>query len=126
MDEIPKDVQLEKIVSMQVAECNHFAATLSSYNIECRKQGVRGDYKLLASLIQGHIDDRRRAKNRKEADKPTIAAPASVQTPKPPKGACRDWYWSKYCPRGDACPYDHFETIASGKGKSTNKLSAST
>ena len=117
LKELPSESILESLFRRQCEKDDGLKEMLALYNQDVTQRGEPRSYSKLKTMVETHLEQKRRAKNRDDM-RPTSrrASPATGDRGRKPKqGECRTWVKTGSCPRGEDCPWDHPKDIPRGK-----------
>ena len=110
LKEIPPESVLESLFRRQIEKTDDLKELLALYNQDVTQRGESRSYSKLKTMVETHLEQKRRSKNRDDMRpgraKGLASAGGDLQR-KSKQGECRTFVKSGNCPRGDDCPWDH-------------------
>lgn len=110
LKEIPPESVLESLFRRQVEKTDDLKELLALYNQDVTQRGESRSYAKLKTMVENHLEQKRRSKNRDDmrpGRAKTLASAGGDLQRKSKQGECRTFVKTGNCPRGEDCPWDH-------------------
>ena len=110
LKEIPPESVLESLFRRQVEKTDDLKELLALYNQDVTQRGEPRSYTKLKGMVETHLEQKRRSKNRDDmrpGRAKSLASAGGDPQRKSKTGECKAFVKYGNCPRGEDCPWDH-------------------